>query len=212
MSNPKWIIVVASLLLAGCWPQNPDQMEASPLQSTPQEIVAPTLIDGSSLINSASPNPSPATVAGIINQPSESIPMNQATITTAKGQIVLQLFPDLAPKTVANFTAKASSHYYDGLIFHRVEDWVVQGGDPLGNGTGGGKMPTELSKTPFKTGSLGVARGGDIQISNDSQFFICTTDCDWLTGQYTLFGEVTQGMEVVKALAIGDKITSIKVE
>lgn len=134
----------------------------------------------------------------------------RVTIKTSRGDIVLKLFPEVAPQTVENFLTKAKSDYYKGLIFHRVEDWVIQGGDPLGNGTGGGKMPTELSNTPFLEGSLGVARGGDIRISNDSQFFICTKDSEFLTGQYTNFGEVIEGMDVVKSTQIGDTIVAIE--
>ncbi len=132
-------------------------------------------------------------------------------LKTSKGTMKLALFPQVAPITVNNFLNKATSGYYDGLIFHRVEDWVIQGGDPLGTGTGGGQIPTELSEEPFKEGSLGVARGGNIEISNDSQFFICIDDCAWLTGQYTVFGEVLSGMDIAKKTAIGDKILSITI-
>jgi len=138
--------------------------------------------------------------------------MNQATIKTSKGDIIVKLYPEVAPKTVANFSAKATNGFYKNLTFHRVEDWVIQGGDPLGNGTGGGKMPTELSEVPFKKGSLGVARGPIREVSNDAQFFICTQDCDWLTGDYTIFGEVTNGMDTVMKIEVGDKITAIEVE
>lgn len=130
-------------------------------------------------------------------------------LATSKGTLRLKLYGAKAPKTVANFLQKAQNNFYNGLTFHRVEDWVIQGGDPLGNGTGGGSMPTELNQEPFKIGSLGVARGGDINISNDSQFFICTADCSWLTGAYTNFGEVISGMDIAKQIAIGDKIQSI---
>ncbi|MBP9700184.1 peptidylprolyl isomerase [Candidatus Woesebacteria bacterium] len=135
--------------------------------------------------------------------------MTKAKIETSKGMIELELYPDAAPGTVSNFTTKASSGFYKNLTFHRVEDWVIQGGDPDGNGTGGGKMPTELSALPFVEGSLGVARGGDIKVSNDAQFFICTQECSWLNGQYTIFGKVTKGMDIVKKIAIGDKILSV---
>jgi peptidyl-prolyl cis-trans isomerase B (cyclophilin B) len=135
-----------------------------------------------------------------------------ATLRTSKGTIELTLDAKDAPKTVQNFIAKAKSNFYNGLIFHRVEDWVVQGGDPKGNGTGGGLMQTELNQVPFVTGSLGVARGGNIQISNDSQFFITKSDASWLNGQYTNFGIVTSGMDVVNNLKIGDKILGITVE
>lgn len=135
-----------------------------------------------------------------------------ATISTSKGDIKVELFESVAPKTVANFKSKATSNYYKNLTFHRVEDWVLQGGDPLGTGTGRGNMPTELSKTPFELGSLGVARGGNIEISNDSQFFICTADCSWLTGQYTNFGKVVAGLDVAQKMQVGDKILEIKLE
>ncbi len=134
-----------------------------------------------------------------------------ATIKTVKGDIVLTLYGKDAPHTVENFINKAKSGFYNGLVFHRVEDWVIQGGDPQGNGTGGGHMLTELNDKPFVTGSLGVARGGDISISNDSQFFITKSDASWLNHQYTNFGMVTEGMDVVDKIQIGDKIKSITI-
>jgi len=137
---------------------------------------------------------------------------NIAIIKTERGDITLILYPNEAPKTVANFIAKAKSGFYNNLIFHRVEDWVIQGGDPLGTGTGGNDMSTELNNKPFIIGSLGVARGPDIKISNDAQFFITTTDASWLNSQYTNFGIVTDGMDVVKNIEIGDKILGITLE
>lgn len=135
-----------------------------------------------------------------------------ATIKTSKGNIEVTLFGDKAPNTVRNFITKGKSGYYNNLIFHRVEDWVIQGGDPRGNGTGGGQMATEINDEPFVAGSLGVARGGDIRISNDSQFFITKTDSTFLDKQYTNFGIVTHGMDVVNKIQIGDKILGITVE
>jgi peptidyl-prolyl cis-trans isomerase B (cyclophilin B) len=134
-----------------------------------------------------------------------------ATIETSKGNITLTLYGDVAPNTVANFINKANSGYYKGLIFHRVEDWVIQGGDPMGNGTGGGEIATEINQRPFVQGSIGMARGNNIQISNDSQFFITKTDASWLNGQYDNFGIVTNGMDVVNAIQIGDKILGITI-
>jgi len=136
----------------------------------------------------------------------------KATIKTPKGDIVFTLFSDKAPKTVDNFINKARAGFYHNLAFHRVEDWVIQGGDPLGNGTGGGEIQTELNDKPFVVGSVGVARGQDIQISNDSQFFITKADASWLNRQYTNFGIVTSGMDVVNKIEIGDKILEVTVE
>jgi peptidyl-prolyl cis-trans isomerase B (cyclophilin B) len=128
------------------------------------------------------------------------------------GAITLQLFPDSAPQTVKNFEDKANKGFYNGLIFHRVEDWVVQGGDPRGDGRGGGQMATELSERPFAVGAVGVARGPDIRVSNDAQFFICTKPAEWLNKQYTNFGQVVSGMETVQTIARGDKIKRITVK
>lgn len=135
-----------------------------------------------------------------------------AILKTSKGNIEMTLFGEYAPRTVKNFVSKAEGGYYKDLLFHRVEDWVIQGGDPKGNGTGGGLMQTELNKLHFEEGSLGVARGGDIRISNDSQFFITKSDAAWLDGSYTNFGIVTSGMDVVKKMEIGDKILGIEIE
>lgn len=129
-----------------------------------------------------------------------------ATVKTARGSFTLVFYPQIAPKTIANYLEKFKSSYYKGLTFHRVEDWVVQGGDPKGNGTGGGNIATELNDLPFEQWSVGVARGPDIKVSNDSQFFICKKDCAFLTGQYTHMGKVTAGTDVISSLEIGDKI------
>lgn len=158
------------------------------------------------------PTPSVSLLPTPTESTSEIAVAKRATIKTSKGTIVLTLFPDKAPKTVANFVKRATSGFYKNLTFHRVEDWVIQGGDPAGNGTGGGNMPTELDDASFVKGSLGVARGGDIKISNDSQFFIVKKDATWLDRQYTNFGIVESGMDVVDKIEIGDKILDVSVE
>lgn len=143
-------------------------------------------------------------------QDQEKIQVSKAIIVTSKGEIEITLFPDAAPNTVANFANKSQNGFYNSLTFHRVEDWVVQGGDPLGNGTGGGQMPTELNNNPFIRGSVGVARRGNIEVSNDSQFFITKTGAPHLDQQYTNFGQVSEeGLKVVDSLTIGDTIKSI---
>lgn len=147
--------------------------------------------------------------------PAKKEPEDQETVTvnmqTSKGTITLTLFQKEAPKTVENFINKAKSGFYNNLTFHRVEDWVVQGGDPKGTGAGGGNMPTELNDKPFVVGSLGVARRNDIKVSNDAQFFITKTESPHLNNQYTNFGIVEAGMEVVNSLEVGDKILGITV-
>ena len=154
------------------------------------------------------------TAPTVVCQGAPSQPSSKATITLDKGgTIVIQLRPDKAPRTVSNFAIRANTGRYDGLTFHRVEPgFVIQGGDPLGNGTGGSTQCTELSDLPFVKGAVGIARGGDINISNDFQFFICIGDCLFLNGKYTNFGLVTSGQDVADAVKIGDKIKSIRVE
>ena len=134
----------------------------------------------------------------------------QVSISTSKGDFIIELRPDIAPKTVANFLSKFSQGYCNNLTWHRVEDWVVQGCDPAGNGTGGlSNLPTETSGEPFVTGSVGVARqASPKEISNDSQFFIVKTDSTFLNGEYTYFGKVIAGLDTINKLAIGDKIIS----
>ncbi len=191
-------LITLAILLGGCTntPSIADNIDLP--AATPVATIQPTPTPSPSVIP-ASESAKPVTKKGEVN----------VNLTTSKGVITLKLYPDKAPLTVANFLAKAKSNYYKNLTFHRVEDWVIQGGDPEGTGRGGGDIATELSSQPFTIGSLGVARGGDIKISNDSQFFICITDCSFLTGKYTNFGEVVNGMDVARAIAIGDKILSI---
>jgi peptidyl-prolyl cis-trans isomerase B (cyclophilin B) len=131
-------------------------------------------------------------------------------IATSKGKITLELRPDLAPKTVTNFLSKWANDYCTGKTFHRVEDWVVQGCDPKGDGTGGSDtLATEVSDSSFTAGAVGVARKPyPREISNDSQFFIVKKDSTFLNGDYTYFGRVIAGQDVVNSLSIGDKIIS----
>jgi peptidyl-prolyl cis-trans isomerase B (cyclophilin B) len=134
----------------------------------------------------------------------------QVTLNTSKGNIVIELRPDVAPRTVTNFLDKFTSGYCEDKTFHRVEDWVIQGCDPLGNGTGGNTtLPTETSSESFTIGAVGVARKMEPRdLSNDSQFFIVKKDSVFLDGEYTYFGRVVSGMDVVNRIAIGDKIVS----
>jgi peptidyl-prolyl cis-trans isomerase B (cyclophilin B) len=136
-------------------------------------------------------------------------------INTPKGTITCSLAttPDAGvSNTIANFESKANEGFFDGLKFHRVEGWVIQGGDPTGTGSGGQKMPAEYNRLPFNPGALGVARGPDRTRNSDCQFFIVKTDSQFLNGDYTNFGQVIEGMDVVNQIAIGDKMTSVRVE
>jgi peptidyl-prolyl cis-trans isomerase B (cyclophilin B) len=138
-----------------------------------------------------------------------------ATITTNKGVIVVSLDANAAPQTVNNFVFLANQGFYDGLTFHRVvQSFVIQGGDPLGTGTGGPgyTVPAEI-KLPHVEGAIAMARLGDQQnpqrASSGSQFYITLAPTPNLDGAYTAFGKVTSGMDVVKKIAVGDVIQKI---
>lgn len=136
----------------------------------------------------------------------------KVVLNTAKGDIELELYPEKMPITVENFLKLTDSGFYDGLTFHRVEHWVVQGGDPRGNGTGGPGWTIKLETHPdLKNvrGALAMARSANPD-SAGSQFYILKTDASWLDGQYAVFGLVTDGMDVVDKLEMGDKINTAK--
>ncbi len=137
-----------------------------------------------------------------------------AVITMEKGgEIKLDFFPQDAPKTVENFVTLAKKGFYDGLAFHRVEPgFVVQGGDPKGDGTGGpGYMiKAEFNKQKHLRGTLAMARSQNPD-SAGSQFYICFKPAPFLDGNYTVFGIVTSGMEVVDKIQRGDRMKSVKI-
>jgi cyclophilin family peptidyl-prolyl cis-trans isomerase len=137
-----------------------------------------------------------------------------ATVRTSKGDFTLGLDAKAAPVTVNNFVHLAQSHFYDGLSFHRVvPGFVVQGGDPDGNGTGGPgyKLPDETNAAPWTKGSLGMASSP--AGVNGSQFFMLLGDAPYLadSGVYNHFGAVTSGEQVVGSLQVGDAIRTIDI-
>jgi peptidyl-prolyl cis-trans isomerase B (cyclophilin B) len=138
-----------------------------------------------------------------------------ATVHTTKGDFVIAFVdPKIAPVTVNNFVYLAQNHYYDGLTFHRVvANFVVQGGDPLGNGTGGPayKLPDESNSSTWARGTAGMASSA-AGVSG-SQFFITIGDAPFLAqnGVYNHFGQITSGMDVLDKIKAGDKMTSIDI-
>lgn len=136
-------------------------------------------------------------------------PGNLLVIELKDGPVLVKLRPDLAPKHVERVKQLAKEGFYDGIKFHRVIDgFMAQTGDPTGTGTGGSNyadLPAEFSQEPFKRGTLGAARTADPDSAN-SQFFICFNDtgCSGLTGQYTVWGQVIDGMEHVDNIAKGE--------
>ena len=129
--------------------------------------------------------------------------MAEATFHTNHGAIRLELFPDDAPKTVENFETLARDGFYSGVIFHRViPDFMIQGGDPTGTGTGGPgyTFEDEPNDRKVERGALAMANAGPN--TNGSQFFIVTAEaCPWLDGKHTVFGRVTSGIEVVDRIS-----------
>jgi len=140
------------------------------------------------------------------------------TIETSQGNVVIETLPKIAPNHVKRIKELVKTGFYDGIIFHRViEGFMAQTGDPDGNGTGGSgqNLKAEFSDYQYKYGTVGMARSMNPD-SGDSQFFICFDGCSHLTGQYTVWGQVTSGMEAVEKLAIGepprnpDKMISVR--
>ena len=133
--------------------------------------------------------------------------MSQATLHTSMGAIGVELFDDHAPKTVANFKKLAEDGFYNGVIFHRViPDFMIQGGDPTGTGSGGPgyTFEDEFNDRSVDRGALAMANSGPN--TNGSQFFIVTADaCPWLDGKHTVFGRVTEGMDAVDAISDVDR-------
>ena len=129
--------------------------------------------------------------------------MSKATLQTNHGPIEIELFEGEAPKTVENFRKLAGDGFYSGVIFHRViPDFMIQGGDPTGTGSGGPgyTFEDEFNDHPVERGALAMANAGPN--TNGSQFFIVTADaCPWLDGKHTVFGRVTEGMDVVDTIS-----------
>ena len=145
--------------------------------------------------------------------PGEQIANKQIRVTTTKGDIVFEMFADTAPLTVSNFVYLTTGGYYNGLTFHRREPgFVIQGGDPNGDGTGGPGYDFEDELADDYTYDRGIVamanRGPD---TNGSQFFIMLADTP-LPKAYTVFGRVTEGMEVVDEIVVGDVMTTVAIE
>jgi cyclophilin family peptidyl-prolyl cis-trans isomerase len=198
------ILLLAGLALAGCDPGG----GSGSGQTAPTPTAA------------VCKNPNRTTVEHLNAPPAMTIDVNKtytARLNTERGSFTIKLNPHAAPSTVNNFVFLAQQHYYDCLTFHRVvPQFVVQGGDPLGNGTGGPayKLPNETNPTPWKAGSVGMA-SSKAGVSG-SQFFIVlangpNADSLAVSGVYNQFGSVTDGFDVVQLLQVGDEITSIDI-
>lgn len=139
--------------------------------------------------------------------------MKKAVIATDKGNIEIELFDEDAPNTVGNFVKLAKEGFYDGLTFHRViPDFVIQGGCPRGDGTGGPgyTIPCEINPRKHETGTLSMAHAG--KDTGGSQFFVTHSPQPHLDGVHTVFGQVTSGIDIVNAIAPGDVMNKVTVQ
>lgn len=162
---------------------------------------------GSLLVMTASAQAQSADTAtpSAANDPANTVQLEMST----GGTVTIQLMPDIAPKHVERITTLAGQGFYDGIVFHRViPGFMAQTGDPTGTGTGGSPLPdvpAEFSAYQYKRGTVGMARTNEPDTAN-SQFFICFTNtgCSFLTGQYTVVGQVLHGMEYIDKVAVGE--------
>jgi peptidylprolyl isomerase/peptidyl-prolyl cis-trans isomerase B (cyclophilin B) len=152
------------------------------------------------------PFPKPERPGSAPASQSEKARNPQAVIETDRGKMTIELFPDVAPKTVARFTELAKKGFYNGLTFHRViPKFLVQGGDPAGDGSGGSgsTIPAEFNERKHVAGTVGMARLRDSD-SADSQFYLCLEPQPFLDGKYTVFGQLMEGFEVLVKIREND--------
>lgn len=195
--------VVLVMVLAGCGAEKPAPKSAKPRPAVKAK-------------KATEKKPTPAETP---NAP-EASAKRYAVIETSKGRIVFELYPEVAPKTVANFEKLAGDSFYNGTKFHRVvPGFVIQGGDPNsknsdpsddGMGGPGYTIAAEFNKVKHTTGTVAMARSQAVD-SAGSQFYICLAPQPNLDGQYTVFGQVTEGQEVVDKIQIGDVMTKVSV-
>ena len=188
----------------------------------PQEAINPaqSLSPSSNLSLSppptTTPTPSPSSsVASLdLTVDAHGLSKTTAVMNTSKGVVRFKFYPNEAPKTVHRFIELIQQGFYNHLKFHRVEpNFVVQGGDPLGNGTGGSgkKLEPEFNERHHIEGTLAMARTSDVN-SADSQFYISLGTYPQLDHQYTVFGQVISGIDIVSKIRVGDEIVSISLE
>lgn len=193
-----------------------NQNTTTPEESQDATILGANLNENNINMNNQNSN---AAASAPETLPTDKLVNRTATIKTSKGDIVVELYGEVTPQTVSNFITLSSDSFYDGLLFHRVEPgFVIQGGDPMGTGQGGPgyTVPAEISsEVQHVKGALAMARLPDTvnpeKASSGSQFYITLNPTPFLDGEYTVFGQVTEGMDVVESIEIGDEIITIEV-
>jgi peptidyl-prolyl cis-trans isomerase B (cyclophilin B) len=210
MASVLVAVGMMALATAGC---NGSTSDKSPAGDTTKKATTPSSATKTAVPESSTKSmaPEPTKKAAV---ESTKEPLPQVTIQTTKGNIVLELAEDDAPNTVANFISLAEKGFYNGLTFHRVEPtFVIQGGDPEGNGHGGpGYLIADEISPVLKhdRGVISMARRGPNTAG--SQFFIMLGASPRLDGQYSAFGRVTSGMDVVDRIVVGDKMIKVTVD
>jgi cyclophilin family peptidyl-prolyl cis-trans isomerase len=193
--------------------------------STTAPVTEATSAPSADALTAASPTPSAAVAATTENKQEKKMALDLTTdsnglskstvvITTTRGVIKYKFYSKDAPKTVARMAELIGQGFYNGLTFHRVvPGFVIQGGDPSGNGTGGSgqKLPAEFNERRHIEGTVAMARAADPN-SADSQFYISLGRHPHLDRSYTVFGQVTEGQDVAKQISVGDRMTSVTIE
>jgi peptidyl-prolyl cis-trans isomerase B (cyclophilin B) len=211
------LVAVAALLLAGC-------SQASTPNATSQSGSDQSAPPAAAADQSSAPQPAPTPGQDALHTSAVKVTGNElAVVKTSKGTITFKFFPKDAPNTVATFIELADKKFYDGTTWHRVvPGFVIQGGDPLsktlpagdpqlGSGGPGFRLKAEFSQQKHLEGTVALARAQDND-SGGSQFYICLAPQPSLDGQYTVFGQVVSGLDVVHKIAQGDKIESVRIE
>ena len=202
------IVVVVVIFLFNTKGRNTDDIyipSQTPVSSPSVQIINQNQMKSNTLGKKTYPNPPSAL-------PKSEIENKKAVIETDKGQFTIELSPD-APLASSNFIFLANEKFYDGLIFHRREEgFVIQGGDPIGNGTGGPgyAFADEPVTEDYLRGVVAMANAGPN--TNGSQFFIMLEDHPELPKNYTIFGKVIRGLEVIDQIQVGDKILKATIE
>jgi cyclophilin family peptidyl-prolyl cis-trans isomerase len=190
--------------LAGC--TKGCKPEVANPEATPVASVAP---------QAAGPGETAQPAQGPVDLAVDATGLSHATVTieTPRGKIKFKFYSKDAPKTTDRLVELIQKGFYNGLTFHRVEDWVIQGGDPTGIGSGGSgqRLKAEFNLRKHREGTLGMARSMDPD-SADSQFYIVFTTAPHLDGQYTVFGQVIEGMDVVRKIQKSDKMLRVSIQ
>lgn len=210
------VVIIIGIIFGILYYQS--QSPIDPTNQTPTEEVSPLAPDATV---SPDPNAAASPMVAPSSNPSPDLTVDAAGLSkatvvmnTTQGQVRYKFYPNDAPNTVKRIIELVNQGFYNGLSFHRVvPGFVVQGGDPQGNGTGGSgqRLKAEFNERRHVEGAVAMARAADPD-SADSQFYITLSPQPHLDRSYTVFGQVIEGMDVVRRLQVGDKITTMHIE